>query len=231
MRHRKHKGKISRRTSWRKATFQNMANDLIAYERIETTLGKAKALRGFVEPLITMAKKDDSVNGRRKAFSKLCDKTMVKKLFDKVAPLFKDVPGGYTRVLASYARKGDGARMAIIELTKRTLSDAVLLGTDDQAKAKKTEKLAKPAKTGKAEKTSKAKAGKKTAAAVKEKAEKGPEPDKKKVKEGPHHAAPDVSQADQEERFVEDIRKEKAKTEQKKVAQKGIFRRFHRKSI
>ncbi len=205
MRHCKKKGRISRRSSWRKATLKSMAKDLFTFQRIETTKAKAKALSVFAEPLITLAKnKSDSVAARRQAFQKLCDKTVVKKLFDELAPLYKDTPGGYTRIMGAGNRKGDGAQMVVIELTKRTISDEDLLGAPKKELAKK--KKAKATKKGSAEKEGV------------EGSEKG-------------KVAPDVAAEKAEERAVEDVRKEKAKKEQKNVSKKGIFKRFRRKSI
>ncbi len=206
MRHQKKKGKLNRRTSWRKATLKAMANDLFTYQRIETTQAKAKALRSFAEPLITIAKKNpDSVAARRQVFRKLCDETVVRILFTDLGPLFKDIPGGYTRIMTLGNRKGDGAEMAIIELTKRTISDDDLLGITKEKNAKLKEK-----------KKSK-------------KSEEASGEDKKKT--GKEHAAPKVKLEDQEERTVEDIKREKAKKEQKKLGDKGLFKRFRRKSI
>ncbi len=199
MRHRKKTGRLARRTSWRKATLKSMAGDLITYQRIETTMAKARALRGFAEPLITLAKKSPgSVTARRQAYRKLCDRAAVKSLFDDLAPLYKDVNGGYTRILPLGNRKGDGAQMVVMELTKRTISDDDLLGVTKKARAK-------------------AKRKKKEAERPKE-AAKG-------------HAAPEVDIEKQEERAVEDVKKEQAKTEQKKVAKRGFFKRFQRKSM
>jgi large subunit ribosomal protein L17 len=210
MRHRNKKGRLSRRTSWRKATLKSLANDLFIYQRIETTVAKAKALRVFAEPLITMAKKDPaSVSARRRAFQKLCDKDVVKSLFDDLAPLYKDVPGGYIRIMPLRNRKGDGAQLAIIELTKRTISDEDLLGVPGEKEIKKKKKTKPKAKA----------------------AEERPEEEAEK----PKHAAPEVKVEEQEERVVEEVKKEKAKTEQKKVEKKGerrgFFRRFQRKSF
>jgi large subunit ribosomal protein L17 len=219
MRHRKVKGRLNRRTSWRKATLQSLTNDLITYERIETTLAKAKALRNFAEPLITMAKKDDSISAKRRAFARLCNRRSVKKLFDDVAPLFKSVAGGYTRIMASATRKGDGAQLAVIELTRRTISDDDLLGVKEDKKAK-GRKSGKPrGMKGKKGVLAKKKAGKASS-----KGTKNAETEEK-------HVAPEVDAEKREERVVEDIKKEKAKSEQKKVSKKGIFKRFRRKSI
>lgn len=137
MRHLKIKGRLSRRSSWRKATLKSMAADLIKYQRIRTTLAKAKALRSFVEPLITKAKNaPDSVAARRLVFKELTDRDAVSKLFNDIAPLYVDVPGGYTRIMHLGRRRGDGARMAVMELTKRTIPDEDLLGPAEKKSSK-----------------------------------------------------------------------------------------------
>ena len=118
MRHNKSGRKLNRNSSHRKAMFSNMANSLFDHEIIKTTLPKAKELRRVAEPLITMAK-SDSVANRRSAFSKLRDKEIVGKLFNDLAPRYKDRPGGYTRILKCGFRSGDSAPMAYIELVDR----------------------------------------------------------------------------------------------------------------
>ncbi len=123
MRHNKSGRKLNRNSSHRKAMFSNMANSLFDHEIIKTTLPKAKELRRVAEPLITMAK-SDSVANRRSAFSKLRDKEMVGKLFNELAPRYKERPGGYTRILKCGFRSGDAAPMAYIELVDRP-ADAV----------------------------------------------------------------------------------------------------------
>jgi large subunit ribosomal protein L17 len=212
MRHRKIKGKLNRRRSWRKATMKSMANDLLTYQRIETTVAKARALRRFAEPLITLAKKNpDSVTARRRAYSKLCDRGVVKSLFEQIAPLFRDVPGGYTRIMRSGNRNGDGAELAVMELTRRTIPDEDLLGTVDAGKDTADKKTRRGRKADKA--------GKKTG--------KG----SKAAKSGEQaHSAPVVDEREKEEHAVEDVKKTKAKEEQQKVEKKGIFKRFRRKS-
>lgn len=115
MRHRKSGRQLNRNSSHRKAMFKNMANSLFEHETIRTTLPKAKELRRVVEPLITKAK-IDSVANRRNAFAKLRDSAMVVKLFNEVAPFFKERKGGYTRILKAGFRTGDKAPMAIIQL-------------------------------------------------------------------------------------------------------------------
>lgn len=118
MRHNKSGRKLNRNSSHRKAMFSNMANSLFDHEIIKTTLPKAKELRRVAEPLITLAK-EDSVSNRRSAFSSLRDKKMVGKLFNDLAPRYKDRPGGYTRILKCGFRSGDAAPMAYIELVDR----------------------------------------------------------------------------------------------------------------
>lgn len=118
MRH-KHKGRyFSRTSSHRKAMFKNMMVSLLRHEQIQTTLPKAKELRSYMEPMITLAKVD-SVHRRRIAFSRLRDREMVSKLFNELAPHFSSRPGGYLRVLKAGFRKGDCAPMAIVELVGR----------------------------------------------------------------------------------------------------------------
>lgn len=119
MRHRKSGRYFNRNSSHRKAMLQNLAASLLEHEVIVTTLPKAKELRRVVEPLITLAK-EDSVAKRRLAFARLRNREVVTKLFDKLAPMFKQRPGGYTRVLKYGFRAGDSAPMAIIELVEKT---------------------------------------------------------------------------------------------------------------
>ena len=123
MRHRKSGRQLNRNSSHRKAMFSNMANSLLDHEIIKTTLPKAKELRRVAEPLITLAK-EDSVANRRSAFAKLRDKEMVGKLFNELAPRYKERPGGYTRIMKCGFRSGDAAPMAYIELVDRP-ADAV----------------------------------------------------------------------------------------------------------
>lgn len=118
MRHRKNKRYFSRTSSHRKAMFKNMMVSLLKHELITTTVAKAKELRMYMEPMITMAKVD-SLHNRRIAFSRLRDRDMVLKLFNDIAPHFKPRPGGYLRVLKCGYRKGDCAPMAIVELVGR----------------------------------------------------------------------------------------------------------------
>jgi large subunit ribosomal protein L17 len=115
MRHQKKGHKLERSPAHRKRTLQAMSRALIEKKRIQTTVPKAKALRPFVEPLITRAK-EDTTHNRRQVFRHLQDKGAVRELFDEVAVEVGDRPGGYTRVIKLGRRTGDGAERAMIEL-------------------------------------------------------------------------------------------------------------------
>ena len=114
MRHRKRIIKLGRKSAHRKAMLANMASSLIEHKRINSTFTKAKALKVFIEPLITRSKTDNTHN-RRLCFSKLRNKTAVSRLFDEVAKKVGDRPGGYTRIIKLGNRMGDNASMAMIE--------------------------------------------------------------------------------------------------------------------
>ena len=118
MRHGKARRLLNRTSSHRKAMFKNMANALIKHEQIVTTLPKAKDLRGVVEKLITLGKRD-TLHARRLVLSRLRDQGMTKKLFDTLGVRYKERHGGYTRVLKAGFRYGDSAPMAVIELVDR----------------------------------------------------------------------------------------------------------------
>ena len=122
MRHRKAGRKLNRNSSHRKALFKNLSIALIEQDIIRTTLPKAKELRRFIEPLITLAKVD-SVANRRLAFNKLRSDSAVGKLFSTVAVNSKDRNGGYTRIIKAGFRPGDKADMAYIELVDRDLGN------------------------------------------------------------------------------------------------------------
>ena len=119
MRHLKTGRKFGRNSATRKALFKDLSISLIEHEAIKTTLPKAKELRGFLEPLITLAK-TDSLSNRRLAFSKIRNKSAVGKLFSVIGPRFKERPGGYLRIIKMMPRAGDAAPMAFIELVGRT---------------------------------------------------------------------------------------------------------------
>tara|TARA_B100001093_G_scaffold34495_1_gene29749 strand:+ start:162 stop:575 length:414 start_codon:yes stop_codon:yes gene_type:complete len=120
MRHRKSGRKLNRDSSHRKALMKNLALAFIERELIKTTVPKAKELRSFIEPLITMAK-EDSVANRRRAFNKLRHDSAVNKLFTKIAIESKERPGGYLRIIKAGFRPGDKADMAYVEWVDREL--------------------------------------------------------------------------------------------------------------
>ena len=132
MRHGKKVNHLGRQTAHRKAMLANMACSLIEHKRINTTLAKAKALKVFVEPLVTKSK-DDTTHNRRLTFAKLRSKEGVTELFRTVAPKVGDRPGGYTRIIKLGNRLGDNAEMAMIELV-----DFNDIYTAGKATAKKT---------------------------------------------------------------------------------------------
>ncbi len=141
MRHNKAINHLGRKSGHRKALLANMATSLIQHKRIVTTVAKAKALQVYVEPLITKSK-DDSTNSRRVVFSYLKNKEAVTELFRTIAPKIADRPGGYTRVLKTGFRHGDGADMALIELVD--FNEAALASAAPKA-AKKTTRSSKKA--------------------------------------------------------------------------------------
>jgi large subunit ribosomal protein L17 len=157
---------LSRNTPHRWAMLRNMAASLLRHEAIRTTVPKAKELRRYVEPLITLGKSDSLAN-RRRAFAKLRDAEIVDKLFDDLGPRFSKRPGGYTRILHMENRPGDAAPMALMALVDRA-GEAEAPAGDEGKKAKaRRRKAAKPAaeaSEGTAEK--KPRARKKKAAAA-----------------------------------------------------------------
>jgi len=118
MRHRQSNRKLNRTTSHRLAMFRNMSVSLLRHEVIKTTLPKAKELRRFVEPLITLGK-EATLSNHRLAFDRLRDREMVVKLFGELGPRYKTRPGGYVRILKYGFRVGDNAPMALVELVDR----------------------------------------------------------------------------------------------------------------
>ncbi len=118
MRHRKSGRHLNRTSSHRKAMLYNMSKSIVRYEMIKTTLAKAKEVRRFIEPLITLSK-IDSVANRRLVFSKVRDKEIVGLLFNELGIRFKNRPGGYIRIIKCGYRKGDAAPMALLELVEK----------------------------------------------------------------------------------------------------------------
>ena len=131
MRHNKAINHLGRKSGHRKALLSNMASSLILHKRITTTVAKAKALRSYVEPLVTKSK-DDTTHNRRVVFSYLKNKEAVSELFRVIAPKVADRPGGYTRVLHVGFRQCDAAEMALIEFVD--FNEAALASTGKAAK-------------------------------------------------------------------------------------------------
>ena len=134
MRHSRVINHLGRTSSHRKAMLANMATSLILHKRITTTTAKAKALRTFVEPLITKSK-EDSTHSRRVVFGYLKDKTAVAELFREVSPKIAERPGGYTRILKIGSRIGDNADMCILELVD--YNEAMLGGETAKTKTRR----------------------------------------------------------------------------------------------
>jgi large subunit ribosomal protein L17 len=166
MRHNKKVNHLGRKSAHRKAMLANMASSLLIHKRISTTLAKAKALRMYVEPLITKAK-DDTTHSRRVVFSYLQDKAAVSELFREISAKIADRPGGYTRILKTGNRLGDNAEMCIMELVD--YNEAMLAAKEDAGKAKKRRSRRGGAKKDEVVATAKTKAPEKAKpAAVKE---------------------------------------------------------------
>jgi large subunit ribosomal protein L17 len=164
MRHSRVINHLGRTSSHRKAMLSNMATSLILHKRITTTTAKAKALRTFVEPLITKSK-EDSTHSRRVVFSYLKDKTAVAELFREISPKIAERPGGYTRILKIGNRIGDNADMCIMELVdyNETMlgGEAVKTKTTRRRRtSKKKEELAVETKAPKSSRTKAAKSEK-----------------------------------------------------------------------
>ncbi|MDR3497461.1 MAG: 50S ribosomal protein L17 [Ancalomicrobiaceae bacterium] len=136
MRHGNSGRKFARTSEHRSAMFANMCASLITHEQISTTLPKAKDLRPVIEKLITLGKRGD-LNSRRLAIGQIRDEGAVKKLFEVLAPRYKDRAGGYTRVLKAGFRFGDNAPVGVIEFVDR---DVKAKGAEDRARAEAAEK-------------------------------------------------------------------------------------------
>ena len=160
MRHNKKFNHLSRKANHRAAMLSNMACSLIMHKRISTTLAKAKALRIYVEPILTRAK-EDNMNNRRLAFSLLKQKEVVTELFQNVGEKIANRPGGYTRILRTGFRLGDAAEMCIIELvdynenmlkeTKKAAKKATRRAGKKAVKEEAAEAVAEAAEAPKAE--------------------------------------------------------------------------------
>ena len=142
MRHKKKINHLGRTSEHRKAMLSNMASSLILHKRITTTLAKAKALRSYIEPLITKAK-EDSTHSRRLVFSQLQNKEAVSELFREIAQKIADRPGGYTRILKTGPRLGDNAEMCMMELVDY---NELMLDQKDEQKGKSSRRRRGPVK-------------------------------------------------------------------------------------
>ncbi|ATD81815.1 MULTISPECIES: 50S ribosomal protein L17 [Desulfovibrio] len=168
MRHSNSGRKFSRTPAHRKAMLHNLAKALLIHGKIRTTEIKAKELRRVVEPLITLAKRND-LHARRQAYRVLNDHALVKRLFDEIGPVFAGVPGGYTRILKmAMPRKGDNAPMAIIELSRSSETAAAEAPKAAKAAPVKEAKPAAEEAPAKPKRTRKPKADEADAEAAKE---------------------------------------------------------------
>jgi len=201
MRHRKRRSRLSMMTARRNATMINMVKSLFKYQRIETVKARAKEARRLAESLITMSK-SDTVASRRRAYSVLNDRDLVSMLFKDIAPLFKNRTSGYTRIIPLGFRRGDGATIAILELTEKKITEKL--------PKKKKEKAGQVAPEDKAAKTTAAEEAKKPAEEKKE-----AKKEESKIK----HISKTKPTLEDERRT------EKAKSEDRKVAgQKGFMK-------
>ena len=162
MRHGKKFNHLSRKAPHRKSMLSNMASSLILHKKIETTVAKAKALRKYIEPILTRSK-TDTTHSRRTVFSLLNNKESVTELFNNVSEKIASRPGGYTRIIKTGFRLGDNAEMCVIELVDY---NTLLLGSDDKEKASKSRRRRR----------------KKSTASVKEDTSKAPKKNEKKEK-------------------------------------------------
>ena len=174
MRHRVAGRKLSRHTKHRELMFRNMLVSLLQHERIRTTLAKGKELRIWADKIITLAKKD-TLHARRQAFARLRNETIVKKLFDEIAPKMKGREGGYTRIYKIGWRQGDGAPLSLVELVSYSSVEEKKKSTVE--KAKEVLRKVRPKKKEKGEEKVKEKKAKKE---EKEKPREKPSKEKKK---------------------------------------------------
>jgi large subunit ribosomal protein L17 len=164
MRHNDKNNNLGRKSAHRKSMLSNMAVSLIMNKRIKTTTAKAKALRGFIEPILTTSK-EDTTNSRRLVFNYLQDKHAVTELFREVSPKIADRPGGYTRILKLGTRLGDAAEICYIELVDFNEAMLATAGAAETKTGKRSRRGARKKTDGEAPKKVKAEA--KTPAKVK----------------------------------------------------------------
>ena len=144
MRHKKVNAKLNRTAAHRKALYSNVATSLFEHKQVKTTTAKAKAVRKTVERLITFAKRG-TLADRRQVLRTIRDRSVVKNLFDEIAPTYKERHGGYTRVIKLGRRKGDGAEMALLELVgyEGVLMEKHKSKEEEKSKKKETQKAEK----------------------------------------------------------------------------------------
>lgn len=151
MRHRNRRSRLSMMTAHRNAMLRNMVTNLFKYQRIETTLARAKETRRLAEHVITLCK-EGTVVSRRHVYAVIPDRDIIKKLYTEIAPLFKTRVGGYTRIIPTGFRRGDGAALAFLELTERKFVEKKPIKKKEKAQAASTNekiqsKAAKPEST------------------------------------------------------------------------------------
>jgi len=210
MRHGKKFNHLSRTASHRNAMLSNMAGSLILSKRITTTVAKAKALRKYVEPLLTKSK-EDTTHNRRIVFSSLKNKEVLKELFDEVATKIANRPGGYTRIIKLGSRLGNDAEMALIELVDY---NELLLGGE-----KKEKKTTRRSRRGGSSKSASAKAEGTTEAKETKEAAKKEDSPKAETKEEAPKAETKKDEAKKEE--TPKAEKKETKSDEKSVDKKG----------
>ncbi|MBI95433.1 MAG: 50S ribosomal protein L17 [Flammeovirgaceae bacterium] len=179
MRHGKRFNHLSRKAPHRKSMLSNMASSLILHKKIETTVAKAKALRKYIEPILTRSK-SDTTHSRRLVFSLLNDKAAVTELFNNISEKIASRPGGYTRIIKTGFRLGDNAEMCVIELVDY---NTLLLVSDDKDKSSKSRRRRRKKSTANVPAAGDAKSvkpAKKTAKKKEEKDKKGKDDKKSK---------------------------------------------------
>ncbi|UCE28076.1 MAG: 50S ribosomal protein L17 [Candidatus Coatesbacteria bacterium] len=142
MRHVKRKGKLGRTPSHRDATLRNLVSSLIVHEQIKTTAAKAKAVKPIIDRLVSRAR-TDTVHSRRLANRIIKDRSVIRKLYQEIAPMFQDRTGGYVRIVRGYPRRGDGASAVILEFIEKTKGYYELeKAREERRKAEKEKKIA-----------------------------------------------------------------------------------------
>ena len=139
MRHRVNTKNLGRSTSYRRATLKSLVRALLLHERIITTRRRAKLVQREVEPLLSMAR-EGSLNSKRRVYQYLCDHELVKELFGKIAPLFKERSSGFTRVVFLKNRRGDNAKLVILELTEKKKEEKPKKEKKDKSKKERPSK-------------------------------------------------------------------------------------------